>query len=196
MLCISSLGTRGEAETRHEDGFAAYLCRPLKQSELYFVLSQTAKLHKSSGDKIVTSISKKRINDFPQYNSRVLVVEDNVVNQIVAEGILQKFGLTVDIVANGLEAVTTLENIPYDLVFMDCQMPVMDGYEATRLIRASQSKVLNKNIPVIAMTANAMKGDKEKCLACGMNDFLSKPVSVAKLSEMIENWLKDEKFKA
>jgi len=79
---------------------------------------------------------------------------------------------------------------------MDCQMPVMDGYEATRLIRASQSKVLNKNIPVIAMTANAMKGDKEKCLACGMNDFLSKPVSVAKLSEMIENWLKDEKFKA
>ena len=91
--------------------------------------------------------------------------------------------------ANGEEALHALENLPYDLIFMDCQMPVMDGYEASRRIRDSQSTVLNHDIPIVAMTANAMQSDREECLAVGMNDFISKPVDPSKLQQALENWL-------
>ncbi len=99
-------------------------------------------------------------------------------------------------VANGIEAVQALESIPYDLVLMDVQMPEMSGYEATRRIRDPQSEVLNHDIPVIAMTATAMQGDREKCLEAGMNDYLPKPVNRRILAEMLEKWLSDEKQSA
>ncbi len=120
---------------------------------------------------------------------RVLIAEDNVVNQKVAKKQLEKLGIQADAVANGLEVIEALESLPYDLVLMDCQMPEMDGFQATEAIRSHVSVELSK-IPVVAMTANAMKGDREKCLASGMNDYVSKPVSINELANVLKKWLR------
>ncbi|HPS91159.1 MAG TPA: ATP-binding protein [Methanothrix sp.] len=119
----------------------------------------------------------------------ILIVEDNPVNQRVAQVMLRKMGLDSDIVANGLEAVNALQTIPYDLVLMDCQMPVMDGFKATRVIRQQGSKAKNPLIPIIAMTASAMQGDRDKCIEAGMNDFIAKPVLKRELAKVIAKWL-------
>jgi len=123
---------------------------------------------------------------------RILLAEDNITNQQVALGILRKLGLSADAVANGTEALKALESIPYDLVLMDVQMPEMDGYEATQQIRNPQSAVANHGIPIIAMTAHAMQGDRERCLEAGMNDYVTKPVSPQALVEALEKWLPKE----
>jgi len=128
-----------------------------------------------------TQSSKRKI--------RILVAEDNPVNQKVAQALLRKMGMQSDVVANGLEAVNALQTIPYDLVLMDCQMPEMDGYEATSKIRQPGSKALNPCIPIIAMTALAMQGDREKCIQAGMNDFIAKPVLRRDLTKMLDRWL-------
>jgi CheY-like chemotaxis protein len=120
---------------------------------------------------------------------RILVAEDNPVNQKVAQAMLRKMGLQADVVANGLEAVNALLIIPYDLVLMDCQMPEMDGFEATGKIRQQGSKTLNPCIPIIAMTALAMQGDREECIQAGMNDFIAKPVQQRELAKMLARWL-------
>ena len=126
-------------------------------------------------------------------NTRLLLVEDVSINQIVAQAILGDFGLSADVAGNGIEAIDALrsapEDAPYQLVFMDCQMPEMDGYEATRQIRAGASGPRNTNIPIIAMTANAMKGDKEHCLDVGMNDYISKPIEASIVLEKLQTWL-------
>ena len=124
--------------------------------------------------------------------ARVLVAEDNVVNQEVALGILRKLGLRAEAVADGAEAIEALKTLPYDLVLMDVQMPEMDGLEATRIIREPHSPVLDHRIPIIAMTAHAMQGDRERCLEAGMNDFVSKPVSPQALIEAMNTWLPPE----
>lgn len=121
---------------------------------------------------------------------RILVAEDNFINQRVALGMLEKLGYKAVAVASGVEVLDTLRDMSFDLILMDCQMPEMDGYQATSLIRSSTS-LSNVNIPIIAMTANAIKGDKERCLAAGMDDYVSKPVSLDKLSLVIKKWLKD-----
>jgi signal transduction histidine kinase/DNA-binding response OmpR family regulator len=119
----------------------------------------------------------------------VLVAEDSAVNQTVAIGMLKRLGVRADAVGNGVEAIEALRNIRYDLVLMDVQMPVMDGLEATRLIRDPESSVLVPDVPIIAMTANAMQGDREACLAAGMNDYVSKPVKSDTLAEALGRWL-------
>jgi len=120
---------------------------------------------------------------------RILVAEDNHVNQKVAQAMLKKMGLWADMVANGQEAVKALQLIPYDLVLMDCQMPEMDGFKATRCIRQLGSKALNPSIPIIAMTAAAMQGDRDRCIQAGMSDFMAKPVQKRELAEMLVKWL-------
>ncbi|MCX6674365.1 MAG: PAS domain S-box protein [Methanothrix sp.] len=121
---------------------------------------------------------------------RILVAEDNPVNQKVAQAMLKKMGLRADVVANGKEAVNVLQIIPYDLLLMDCQMPEMDGFEATRVIRQEGSKAQNPRIPIIAMTAATMRGDREKCIQAGMSDFIAKPFQKRELAEMLARWLK------
>ena len=135
------------------------------------------------------TIQKNNSNKNACRTFNILLVEDNKVNQIVAQTLLESLGYTIHIAVNGQEALEHLEtNHKHDLVLMDCQMPVMDGYKATQRIRAS-TEVLNSSIPIIAMTANAMKGDKEKCIQSGMDDYLSKPIDPNELAAMLKRWL-------
>jgi CheY-like chemotaxis protein len=120
------------------------------------------------------------------------VVEDNRVNQKIAMRILdKKLGYHADVVSNGREAIDSLNRLDYDLVLMDCQMPEIDGYEATRTIRDVNSTVRNHRIPIVAMTANAMKGDREKCLESGMDDYITKPINARELADTIERNISD-----
>ena len=149
--------------------------------------SRAASVEKKS---VITRHSVRELSNlFAGSKARILLAEDNIVNQQVALGILKKLGLRADAVASGAEALSALENLPYDLVFMDVQMPVMDGLTAARLIRSPQSRVRNSAIPIIAMTALAMSGDREKCLAAGMNDYVAKPVTPLAMAGMLEKWL-------
>ncbi len=185
LVMQTSQGQKEDADKLKTAGFNGYFSKPVEQSILYNTLMTIAGGNSTEQD-LVTAYNAREL---PQFKARVLVVEDNAINQKVAQGLLVKFGVKVDLAANGEEAVNSLENLPFDLVFMDCQMPVMDGYDATRQIRLPESKVLNREIPIIAMTANSMQGDREKCLSVGMDDFISKPVNPMKVEEALKRWL-------
>ena len=188
LVMMSSLGQRGDAKKMEQIGFSAYLTKPARQSELFGCLTAMLSCSAQPGPP-QSIVTRHVVRELRRGAVRILLVEDNVTNQQVAVSILKKLGLRADAVANGQEAIRSLESLPYDLVLMDVQMPEMDGYEATREIRNPESYVLNHQIPVIAMTANAMKGDREKCHEAGMNDYLSKPVSPHELAAMLDRWL-------
>jgi two-component system sensor histidine kinase/response regulator len=177
MVMLTSIGQRGDAQALAQIGFAGYLAKPVRQSQFYDCLATV--LAKDSG---VAPAAKKRlvtrhsIAESAKLKFRILLAEDNLVNQKFAKTLLGKQGYQVDAVDNGLDALGALEVIDYDLVLMDCQMPVMDGFDATAMIRDEGSKVINHQVHIIAMTANAMTGDREKCLAAGMDDYLAKPI--------------------
>ncbi len=186
MAMLTSLGSRGDGAVMQEHGIEAYLTKPIRQQQLHDCLSILSGL-KEKSHKLIT---RHTIKEARNNTVKILLAEDNPVNQAVAVAMLKKQGYKADVVANGLEAVEALSRIPYNLVFMDCFMPEMDGFEATMAIRSSDSDVLDHAVPVIAMTANAMQGDKDKCMAAGMNDYLSKPVKPKDLEQMLERWLK------
>ncbi len=179
----------GEADRLIEIGFAGYLTKPIKQSMLFDCLQTIfsgAELSSARGRQRLISVPP--ISDDQKKAVRILVAEDNAVNRKVASKLLDKLGYRADTVSNGKEVLRVLQSAEYDLVLMDCQMPEMDGYTATKLIRAADEQP-NTAIPIIAMTANAMKGDREKCLASGMNDYISKPVDPKILETVLSNWI-------
>jgi len=187
LVLFTSRGQRGDAKKIQQAGFSAYLSKPINQSELYNTLLQVAGISDADEQLLIRHTAR----ELQQFNARILVVEDNATNQVVARGMLQKFGVHIDLAGNGEEAIVALTQLPYDLVFMDCQMPVMDGFEASRRIRDPQSSVKDHRIPVIAMTANAMQGDRDRCIAAGVDDYIAKPVELGKLRRMLEQWLPD-----
>jgi len=186
LLMMGGLGRQGDASGFQKAGFSAFLTKPVKQSQLYDALASFPYLTGATPKPPVTDQSSVE----NRKHARILVAEDNMVNQKVALMLLKKLGYRAMAVANGAEAVKALKSVPFDLVLMDCQMPEMDGFQATRHIRDPKSSVPNHHVPIVAMTANAMKGDREKCLAAGMNDFLSKPVDTQKLQMALDRHLK------
>ncbi|MCE1226141.1 MAG: response regulator [Geobacteraceae bacterium] len=189
LVLLSGLGVRGEAAELHQAGFTAWLTKPIRQQQLHDCLSLLAgraSVLQSKGEELIT---RHTIREVQRHSARILLAEDNPVNQAVALAMLQKLGYRADVVANGQEAIEALSRINYDLVLMDCQMPELDGFEATVLIRSSSVPVLNHGVPVIAMTANALAGDRERCLKSGMDDYLSKPVKQKELEQALNRWL-------
>ncbi len=194
LVMLTSLGEPGDARRLLEIGFSAYVIKPVHYEELKVTLAQTLSCGADGAPRRVNTRHTRRESppSFAHRKVRVLLAEDNITNQQVALGILRKLGVTADAVANGCEALEALKILPYDLVFMDVQMPEMDGLQATRSLRNRQTEIPQRNLPVIALTAYAMQGDRERCLAAGMNDFLTKPVSPRSLAEALEKWLPKE----
>jgi CheY-like chemotaxis protein len=190
LVMITSYGKRGDAKRLEALGFSAYLTKPVKQSQLYDCLATVL----GAGDPSVQAretplVTRHTISEDSRRRVRILLAEDNATNQQVALNILLKLGFHADIVADGRQAVRALKTGSYDIVLMDVQMPVMDGFEATRAIRSGKAKVPNRRIPIIAMTAHAMKGDREHCLDAGMDDYISKPIAPQALAEALERCL-------
>jgi len=192
LVLLTSIGQRGDARKVQEIGFSAYMTKPVRQSELLDCLSSVLS-EQAEGEAGQPIVTRHMVRELRRSAFCILLAEDNITNQMVAVGILKKLGLRADTVANGAEAVKVLETLRYDLVLMDVQMPEMDGLEATRAIRNPQSAVRNHRIPIIAMTAHAMQGDRERCLEAGMNDYIIKPVDPRALAEALEKWLPKEK---
>ncbi len=187
LMMMTSLGRKGDAGRLSEIGFSARLTKPVRQSELFDRISMILSEKTSRNDEDDGPGREK--GRFDKIGAQILLAEDNAVNRMVAIGILGKLGLKADTAANGAEAVEALKSTPYDLVLMDVQMPKMDGLEATRIIRSPESGVLDPGVPVVAMTAHAMEGDRQKCIRAGMNDYIAKPVSPERLADVLQQWL-------
>jgi signal transduction histidine kinase/CheY-like chemotaxis protein/HPt (histidine-containing phosphotransfer) domain-containing protein len=188
LIMLTSSGQRGDAERLTQADFAAYLIKPVKQSQLLDCLQTVIGKASNPQDRIDrTIVTRHTLTEGCRSQAHILLAEDNIANQKVATLTLEKkLGYRVDVVASGNEAISALTERDYDLVLMDCQMPEMDGYQATQTIRDPNSTVRNHDIPIVAMTANAMKGDREKCLASGMDDYVVKPIKSDDLAQAIE----------
>ncbi|MDK9707458.1 MAG: response regulator [Desulforhopalus sp.] len=190
LVMMSSAARPGDATRLEQMGFSAYLSKPVKQLGLFECLTTLVGLNRNSGNKqSVPFVARHVLPEKHMVKRRILLAEDNLINQKVAAGILGKLGFPVDIVCNGKEAIKALETIPYSLVFMDCHMPEMDGYAATAAIRDPGSTVINRHLPIVALTADAMEGDRQKALAAGMNDYLAKPIMPEDLERILNTWL-------
>jgi two-component system sensor histidine kinase/response regulator len=208
LVLMTSIGKRGDAKRLEKIGFVGYLTKPVKQSQFYDCLVTVSGLQNETAlEQPMSIFTRHTICGKQQRTVRILLAEDNITNQKVALSTLKKFGYTADVVRNGKEAVEAFKKIPYDIILMDCQMPGMDGYEATDKIRKLEKKLKDgsvdcsdsnlesaagsKRVPIIAMTAHALKGDREKCLNAGMDDYIAKPIHPKKLCDGIERWLNE-----
>jgi signal transduction histidine kinase/CheY-like chemotaxis protein/HPt (histidine-containing phosphotransfer) domain-containing protein len=188
LVLLTSVGLRGDAAEARRAGIEAYLSKPVRQSELYDCLATL--LGKAAGDTALVTrhtLSEARA----RFEGRVLLVEDNAVNQEVMLQMLQGLGCRVDVAGDGREALEALSRASYDLVLMDCQMPRMDGFEATAAIRQREAGATEaRRTPIVALTAHAMAGDRERCLAAGMDDYLTKPLRQDALRASLMRWLR------
>ncbi len=190
IILFNSTGPSAAPKSFHN--LSGYLTAPMRQSMLLdciIKMSATSQTEQKTNDTAVSAAPQ-------EVDSRrhILIAEDNQVNQRVAVLQLQQIGFTSDVASNGAEAVEAASKNKYDLILMDCQMPIMDGFEATRQIRKSETRT-GRRLPIVAMTAHAMEGDREKCIAEGMDDYISKPVNPAVLSAILEKWLQLELVK-
>ena len=186
LVLLSSTAHRGEAREAQQAHFAAYLTKPVRQAHLYnCIVSIISQPPDQPPQPLLTR--HRLAESQAQQRLRVLVAEDNSVNQKIAVLFLEKLGCRVDLVANGREAVEACSRVAYDVVFMDCQMPEMDGYEATAAIRAREA-TSGGYTPIIAMTAHATQGDRQHCLEAGMDDYLGKPVTTESLQAALQQW--------
>jgi two-component system, sensor histidine kinase and response regulator len=177
IIMMTSIGNPAPADQLAATGIDVCLTKPVKQARIRECLAHML----ASGSATASAApAGSEATPAPVTKGRVLVAEDNSVNQRVAQLHLRKLGYVVDVVGNGAEAVDAVSRVPYDVVLMDCQMPEMDGYEATRTIRDQ-----GRDIPIIAMTANALNGDRERCLEAGMDDYISKPVDMQQLRTVL-----------
>jgi signal transduction histidine kinase/CheY-like chemotaxis protein len=188
MMMLTSAGHRGDAERCKSLGISAYLLKPIRQSELREAIARVLGAKEQQGAiPLITRFALYDARD-PKSVLSVLLVEDNAVNQRLATRMLEKRGHRVVLAGNGLEALEALAKGSFDLVFMDVQMPEMDGFQATAAIREKE-KGTDARLPVIALTAHAMKGDRERCLAAGMDGYLTKPIKPPELDDILENFL-------
>jgi two-component system sensor histidine kinase/response regulator len=188
IMMLTSGGQRGDAKRCEELGIAAYLLKPIRQSELREAVARVLSAHESK--EVAPVITRYSLREMTQEGKslKILLAEDNLVNQKLASRLLEKRKHSVTIVCNGREALTALEKDHFDLVLMDMQMPEMDGFEATRILR-EREKAKGGHQPVVAMTALAMNGDKERCIEAGMDGYLSKPIRTQELDEVLEIYL-------
>jgi signal transduction histidine kinase/DNA-binding response OmpR family regulator len=192
LVMLTSIAQRGHMELVQQAGIAAYLTKPVRQSQLFdcviLVMGTSVQAADPSSQTTRPLIDRYRLAQAKaQTQPRILVAEDNLINQKVAVRLLEKLGYRVDVAANGQEVVEALTHTPYAAVLMDCQMPHMDGFEATIAVRQREGAA--RHTPIIAMTASAMQGDREKVLAAGMDDYISKPVKVDDLAAMLQRWI-------
>ena len=191
LVLLTSVTGLGDASKFNEIGFSAYLTKPILSELLYKTLSRVLniKIDADKNDRFLTrhSVIEDELEtkkDTPLLQGNVLLVEDILINQKVATGLMSAFDLNIDIANNGKEAIDKYNSNKYDLILMDCQMPIMDGFEATKIIR-----ILDKDIPIIAVTANVLSTDREKCESAGMNDYLAKPFNRRQLTSILSKWL-------
>jgi|GEM_PF-973840 len=184
LILLSSAGANSGPEEMRAKGFAAWTMKPVRQSQLLNALVTVFAWPASEERRSSSARGSVAAEAQSLTGMRVLVAEDNIVNQKVAIRLLERMGCRVDAVANGAEAVSAVSILPYDAILMDCLMPEMDGYQATAEIRLRQVTT-GRHIPIIAMTANAMRGDRERCLEAGMDDYIAKPVRPDDLSEAL-----------
>jgi len=185
IMMLTSAGHVGDAVRCRELGISAYLVKPIRQGELLSSIRQI--LRKTPELKPVPLVTRHTLRE-SQNRARILLAEDNAVNQTLAVRLLEKRGYVVSVAGDGHTAVAALEKDAFDLVLMDIQMPGMDGFETTSLIRKKEEGT-SRHIPIIAMTAHALKGDQERCLAAGMDGYVSKPIRTSELFSAIEGLL-------
>jgi PAS domain S-box-containing protein len=184
MVMLTSLGSGNEAKLAYDSGVEAYLTKPVRQAELIEALGRVLQREAPAAQPAVIAVPGRR--------ARVLVVEDNAVNQEVACAMLKELGCTLAVAGNGREALDALREHAFDIVFMDCQMPEMDGFEAVQRFRRSAAAgyATPGDVPIVALTANALAGDAERCLAAGFSDYLAKPVRREQLDNALARWVK------
>jgi CheY-like chemotaxis protein len=189
---LTSIGQLVDQEALLEKGIDGYLVKPVRHTRLINTLATAWSRRRALGNEATEAATPPAtpvaaLNDLPRFTGRVLVVEDNLVNQKVAVALLSRLGLSVDVANHGGEAIERMQSSTYDMVLMDCQMPIMNGYDATIEIRKADAGA--RAVPIIAMTADVIDGSRERALDAGMNDFIAKPVDVHELSRALKTWL-------
>ena len=191
LILVTAFDTKERGKEALRAGFGAYLTKPVKQSQLFDCIASVLDDHIHDAPPLVTERRPHELTSAhlaSGVTGKVLVAEDNITNQRLALAQLKRLGIAADVVNNGREAVAAIERNNYELVLMDCQMPEMDGFEATRAIRRVQHRT-GKHVVIVAMTANAMEGNRDTCIAMGMDDYVSKPVQFDKLESLLARWL-------